>query len=253
MKVALFANGLVGFNVCKYLKEQGDEISMLHVPNEGSTFDYDIIEASGLSDNRIFRGNIADSVESMNLIKSEHVDFILTVYWPWLLNPDVIGSVKNSVNFHPALLPINRGWYPHVHSILDGSPAGVTLHVIDKDADTGPIWVQKEIYIKPEETAACIYKRLQGEIFQLFRESWEDIKCGVITANPQVEGVGNYHKKNEIQNFDFIDLEKQYTGRELIDILRARSFGDRGFAYFLDGDDKIFMNLKFSRVSGEDP
>ena len=60
---------------------------------------------------------------------------------------------KDSVNFHPAFLPINRGWYPHVHSIVDGSKLGVTLHRIDEGADTGPIWVQKEMRLLPHDTS----------------------------------------------------------------------------------------------------
>jgi len=65
---------------------------------------------------------------------------MITVYWPWLIKKNYLNTCKNSINFHPAYLPKNRGWYPHVNNILDNSVPGVTLHKIDEGIDTGPIW-----------------------------------------------------------------------------------------------------------------
>jgi len=45
---------------------------------------------------------------------------------------------------------------------------------------------------------------------------------------------------------DYIDLEKTFTGKELINLLRARTFGKKGFAYFRVGEKKIFLNLKLN-------
>ncbi|MEE6251619.1 MAG: formyltransferase family protein, partial [Bdellovibrionota bacterium] len=155
----------------------------------------------------------------------------------------------SSVNFHPAYLPINRGWYPHVHSILDGSVCGVSIHKIDENADTGPIWAQEKVELLPTDTAKDIYVRLQKRIFEVFSKNWDSIKNGSLNPTPQNLTGGNYHKKNEIEALDHIDLEKTYTGEELINILRARSFGDRGFAYFTKANKKIFLKLELSEES----
>ena len=51
----------------------------------------------------------------------------------WECFPDGI------LNLHTGYLPWNKGAYPNVWPILDGSPAGVTLHRVDAGIDTGPI------------------------------------------------------------------------------------------------------------------
>ena len=135
------------------------------------------------------------------------------------------------MNFHPALLPVNRGWYPHVHSLLDGSPAGVTLHQITEGADQGDIWVQKEVAIENKDTSKDLYLKLQKEIVDLFMDSWEDIATGRMNPTKQIESNAIYHSKDEIVDLDKIDLKRKLYFEDFLKILKARSFGDSGFAY----------------------
>jgi len=44
-----------------------------------------------------------------------------------------------------------------------------------------------------------------------------------------------------------IDLNKNYTGSEIINLLRARTFGEKGFAYFENGDEKIYVRIKLDK------
>jgi methionyl-tRNA formyltransferase len=144
----------------------------------------------------------------------------------------------NSINFHPAMLPQNRGWYPHVFNILNGSKAGVTLHVINKGADTGPIWAQREIKVLDEDTSDTLYFRLQDEIYQLFIETWPKILNKEIEPKEQDETNATYNSINDVEKFNEIKLDKNYSGKELINILRARTFGESGYAYFINNENK---------------
>lgn len=47
------------------------------------------------------------------------------------------------VNLHIGYLPFNRGAHPNFWSFFDGTPSGVTIHLIDEGIDTGPIIAQK--------------------------------------------------------------------------------------------------------------
>jgi len=243
VKISVLANGLVGLEVVNFLLEQGDEISSLVIPGQNSAFDKEILKVAGVSDDVVFTGNTANNPGYISHLESTAPDFILTIYWPWLLESNVFKKATNTVNFHPAPLPVNRGWYPHVHSIIDGSPLGVTLHQIDENADTGPIWAQKILELHPYEIASDVYKRLQDEMIKLFKESWSAIKSGRINPVKQNANNGNYHKKHEIDALDLIDLEKRYVAKDLINLLRARSFGDSGFAYFEANGKKIYLKV----------
>ena len=57
---------------------------------------------------------------------------------------------------------------------------------------------------------------------------------------------GIYHKKKELDHLDHLDLDNQIRIKDLINILRARSFGDLGFAFYHDNGEKVFLNLRLS-------
>jgi len=90
------------------------------------------------------------------------------------------------------------------------------------------------------------HEKLQNEIIDLFKKTWLKIKNGEILPKLQDESNSSYHKKREMDDLDYIDLEKTFTGKELINLLRARTFGNKGFAYFRVGEKKIFLNLKLN-------
>ena len=180
-------------------------------------------------------------------------DFIVTVYWAHLISTEVIATARRgTVNFHPALLPVNRGWYPHVHSIVDGSPTGVTLHAVDAGADTGPIWAQREVPLTPYDTAGTIYARLQDEIVALFRETWPAIVMGELVPVPQDDARAVYHDNSEVDALDELRLDDVMRVGDVIDRLRARSFGSRGFAWYEVDGERVYANLRLGRTSSMD-
>jgi len=246
-RIVLFANTKPGIAVAKFLAySHGDEIIALYLCNKYKEDDEDIVEASMLSGDRIFSSEDLNNKEHLEWLEQMNADVLITVYWPYLLKERVFSLAKKTVNFHPALLPINRGWFPHVHSILDGTPTGVTLHAIDKGADTGPIWVQKEVPLKLTDTSKEIYLRLQSEIVEMFKQNWEMIRDGIIKPQPQIKGNSVYHEKHEINNLDEIKLEENFLAKDMINLLRARSFGNKGYAYFKSEGSKIYINIRLS-------
>ena len=58
------------------------------------------------------------------------------------------------------MLPYNRGMHPWYWSIVDETPAGVTIHFIDENIDEGHIIAQKEVLIDPTDTGESLYGKL---------------------------------------------------------------------------------------------
>ena len=248
-RIALFASHAPGLEVATFLsnRSQQDQVCALYVTGEQPENDRRIIETLNLEEKNVFVGNeVMLHPEHVEWFKNQKFDVIICVYWPWLLKKEVFKSVDKSVNFHPALLPVNRGWFPHVHSLIDGSKTGVTIHMLEEEADTGPIWAQKEVEIKPTDTAKEIYIRLQREIVDLFVDKWDEIVNNELDATPQDESSAVYHAKNEINTLDFIDISKSYSARDLINLIRARSFGNLGFAHYEENGKQIFLKLSLS-------
>ena len=242
------ANKEVGYKVAKYLIDNGDSIVALFLSDVDKDTDKKIALVASPCEPIIFSGTrLHDNNENIKLIPE--FDFIITVYWPFLLKKDILKLPnEGTINFHPALLPHNRGWYPHVFSIIKGSPAGVTLHSIDKGIDTGKIWAQKEVEILSDDTSDSLYFRLQKEILKLFKDVWPNICTGNIRQTAQDSSMAVYNSINDIDKYNEILLDEMYSGRDIINLLRSRVFGNTSFSYFIDDNgDKINVKLSLSK------
>mgnify|MGYP001381565212 CR=1 FL=1 len=177
-RVALCVNKNIGLKITQFLKNNEDtEICLLYLTGENKTHDSKIIKLSGVKNKNIFRGNeIYKTEKHINFFRKKKIDFLITVYWPWILQESFFQLAKQTINFHPSLLPMNRGWYPHVHNIIRNTRSGVTLHQISKKADEGKIWCQKEVKVNCTDTAKNLYDRLLRNIESLFKSNWNKIK-----------------------------------------------------------------------------
>lgn len=245
--IILFLNTKVGYEVANFLlKDNNIFIDTVFLCNQYPEIDNKIESLFKDSKTKLYRVQKIDNLNGL-IQKNTQISFLICVYWPYLLNIEILKKADNNINFHPALLPINRGWYPHVHSIIDGSKAGVTLHEMNELADQGDILVQKEINIPEHFCAKEVYEMLQDEMIDLFYKNWSLIKKNKVEKIKQNEKLANYHKKNEVNDLNFVDIQKK-ENKNLINLLRARSFGEKGFAYFLDKNgEKIFLTLKLKK------
>ncbi|HJO26934.1 MAG: phosphoribosylglycinamide formyltransferase [Planctomycetes bacterium] len=92
---------------------------------------------------------------------------VLAGFLRLLVIPDLwLGRV---LNIHPALLPAygGRGYYgTRVHrAVLDAGEtrSGCTVHFVDNGYDTGPIILQREVPVHPDDTVAALAARVFAE------------------------------------------------------------------------------------------
>lgn len=183
---------------------------------------------------------------TLDVVRKYKPDIMITCYWPYLLKSEMFNIPKyGTINFHPALLPYNRGWYPSVWPFIDGSPAGVTLHLIDEGADTGPIIAQEEIPIEEEDNGGTIYKKSQDKMISLFKETWPKLKDGVELKVQ--DGEATYHSKKDGNALNELDLEKEYKIKDLFNLLKARRFGNKSFAYYKKNGSTYRIKLEITK------
>lgn len=178
-------------------------------------------------------------------IEAVKPDVGITCYWPRLLSVRSIAVPKYGwINFHPALLPQNRGWYPAVWEVMDDDQvAGVTLHVIDANADTGPVIAQSVFPVKETDTGGDVYERSQTAMVDLFIHTWPRLREGV-ELQKQDNHIATYHTKRETNEAGEIKLNVWYTGDYLLRAIKARTFGDMGYAWYRKNGKKYRVMLK---------
>lgn len=172
---------------------------------------------------------------------TKNPDLIIVCYYPHIIPIEELTAP--TINFHPGLLPINRGMYPHIWPLVDGSPAGVTIHYITEKVDAGPLIAQKRVPVFPTDIATDLEERTRKEIFNLFKKTWPNIKKGV-KGIPQ-KGKSSYHPAREIATIQ--EFDKQTVNR-----LRACTFKDRSYGYFMENGKKIYIGIKFFKQSDID-
>ncbi|UCH42518.1 MAG: methionyl-tRNA formyltransferase [Dehalococcoidales bacterium] len=75
------------------------------------------------------------------------------------------------INIHPSLLPEFRGATPIAAAILAGKQfTGVSLMLLDRGMDTGPVLAQAQISVSPQDTAASLTSKLSRVAAQLLSE-----------------------------------------------------------------------------------
>jgi methionyl-tRNA formyltransferase len=100
------------------------------------------------------------------------------------------------INLHASMLPRYRGAAPIAHAILRGeTTTGVTTLLMDEGIDTGPILLQKESPLGPEETAGEVEKRLSELGAGLLVQTIEGIAAGRIAPRPQIVDRQTYAPK----------------------------------------------------------
>jgi methionyl-tRNA formyltransferase len=232
-KLLLLLNSQAGIEVLEFLIKESETIYAIFIANKSEEVDSKIKQIASKHNLNVFSDlELLESQEFLLDLEKNKIDFLISVYWPWLLKKELLELNLETINFHPSLLPLNRGWYPHVHNIIYGSPAGVTLHKIAIQADSGDIWCQKEVDVFISDTASSLHKRLENEIITLFKSKWELIKSTRLVPTPQLETNATYNKRGFVDSLDEISLHQEYKASELINILRARTFGESGYSYF---------------------
>jgi methionyl-tRNA formyltransferase len=93
------------------------------------------------------------------------------------------------INIHASLLPLYRGAAPIQAAIIAGDRVtGVTTMLMDEGLDTGPILLQDELEIGPEETAGELAKRLSVAGAKLLIETLAKLDQGRLQPLPQPDG-----------------------------------------------------------------
>jgi methionyl-tRNA formyltransferase len=239
-------NNWVGWQVIRCLKEWNENIVGLVVhPKHKQKYGEDIIESAHLDPVLIFEGSRLRERDTFQAIKNLEPDIGLSILFDSVLSKEFITLFPlGIVNLHPSYLPHNRGQYPNVWSIVKGTPSGITLHYIDEGIDTGDIIAQKEVPVAWTDTGESLYRKLEQASVELFRQQWPLIREGKEQRTSQSGMKGTYHVTQDVQRIDEIDLDQQYTARDLINIIRARTFAPYKGAYFGDGKKKIYMRIQ---------
>ncbi len=242
-RIAVFADKEIGKNVVDYLCKSYPQDIGLVVCTDVQSLVYSVFNKE-----ENFRLVLADNLKDsqiLDLLRS--CDYIILAWWPYIIKSPLLSITKKGIiNFHPSLLPYNKGKHYNFWTIVEDTPFGVSLHFVDGTIDGGDIIFQETIQKDWTDTGQTLYMRAQKVMFELFCKSYEKIRRGDFTRIKQETGVGSFHFGKELTAASRIDINKEYKARDLINLIRAKTFPPHPGAWFEDGNEKfeIFIEIK---------
>ncbi len=101
-------------------------------------------------------------IQVLDNLRALAPDVLVVAAYAQIIPEDILKLPKyGCINIHPSLLPKYRGASPVQAAILNGDTAtGVTIMLMDKTLDTGPILAQQTIAIKDGETTTTLSAKL---------------------------------------------------------------------------------------------
>lgn len=243
----IMAADYVGYHIVNFLCSRHEKIEVfIYDPDDRGNYNnrmLDLVKSLD-SSTRVYSYQELKSSELMKNIQNLAVDFGVLAWWPYIIPKEIIQLTKRGfVNTHPGYLPYNRGKHPSFWSIVEGTPFGVTLHYVDPQIDTGPIIAQREIPVTWLDTGETLHKRAQEEILSLFYDSFDTIKDGSPQVCMQIQKSGTFHLGKELEPASVIGIDKMYSARTLLNLIRGMVFDGKGFANFIDGDKKYYVTI----------
>jgi phosphoribosylglycinamide formyltransferase 1 len=115
-------------------------------------------------------------------------ELIVSAGFMKILGQEVLTSYMGRIiNTHPALLPL----FPGAHAVRDALQAGVletgaTVHFVDAGIDTGPIIMQQQVMVEPDDTEALLHERIKVVEREILVRVVRDIANGKIMLGDTV-------------------------------------------------------------------
>jgi len=157
MRIVIVGQGLFGEKVLQTLIQKGEDIvGTFSPPDKRGEAMKVLAEKSGIP---FFRPNLMKDPQVYDAyvkLKPELaiLAFVTDIIPGKLLAVPSLGTIC----YHPSILPRHRGASAINWAIIQGDTrTGLTIFWADKGIDTGPILLQKEVEIGPDETTGSVY------------------------------------------------------------------------------------------------
>jgi len=160
MRIALIGQAAFGEKVLRALVDAGEELAVVYMPpdppgGKGNSFR----EAAAARDIPVRRPARMRDPEVLEDYKTFGADlnvmaFVTDIVPPTILNHPPLGTIQ----YHPSLLPRHRGASAINWAVINGeTKTGLSIFWPDEGLDTGPVLLQKEVAIEPDDTIGTVY------------------------------------------------------------------------------------------------
>jgi methionyl-tRNA formyltransferase len=195
MRIVCIGQAAFGEKVLRKLTERGEEVVAVYTPPDIGVKRNPLKEFAiqmGISVFQPRSMRVPEVYEEYTKLKPDLnvMAFVTSILPDSILNYPGMGTIQ----YHPSLLPKHRGGSAINWAIINGeTKTGITIFWPDRGVDTGPILLQKEVEISPDDTVGSLYfEKLFPLGIEALVEAIELIKKGMAPRIPQDESQATY-------------------------------------------------------------
>ena len=212
MRIILVGQGPFGEKALEALIKKREEIvGVFSPPDKRGEAMGSLAERSNVSS---YRPKQMKDPEVYEAFKKLNPDLVILAFVTDILPERLLGlPTIGTICYHPSLLPRHRGASGINWAIIQGDTrTGLTILWADKGIDTGPVLLQKEVEIGPDDTTGSLYfNALSPMGIEAIKEAVELIKEGKAPRIPQDESKATYDPPCD-DRVASIDFEKSIHG-----------------------------------------
>jgi methionyl-tRNA formyltransferase len=159
LRIVLIGQAAFAEQVLQGLLARGDDVAAVYCPPDSGAKPDPLKAAALAAGIPCHQPPSYKSAEVREQIAALAPELIVLAYVT-LIVPEAVIAIpsRGAICFHPSLLPRRRGGSAINWTLIEGdAKAGVTVFWTDAGIDTGPILLQREVEIGPDDSAGSFY------------------------------------------------------------------------------------------------
>jgi len=251
MRIVVIGQAPFGAKVLEKLLEKGEEVVAVYTPpDRGSRVD-PLKEAAAAREIPLHQPSTYRDDQVFREYQQLKPDLTILAFVTDIIPAQFFEEPSHgAICYHPSLLPLHRGASAINWAIIMGrTKTGLTIFWPDGGIDTGPILLQKEVEIGPDDTTGSLYfNHLFPMGVDAIIEAVDLIKEGKAPKIPQSEEKATYEPPCD-DSVAGIDWKK--PGQEVYNLIRGCD-PQPGAYGFLKGEKIRLYGARLSRESSEE-
>jgi methionyl-tRNA formyltransferase len=196
MRIILIGQAAFAEKTLEKLVNKGEEVVAVFCPPDVPGGKFDPIKQRALQLNiPVHQQKSMKGPEVLEKFVALKADLAILAFVTQIVPPPVFNAPRfGSICFHPSLLPKYRGRSAINWALINGeAKTGISLFWVDEGIDTGPLLLQKEVAVDPEDTTGTLYfNKLFAVGVEAIAEAVDLIKAGNPPRIVQDESRANY-------------------------------------------------------------
>lgn len=196
MRIVLIGQAAFGAGTLDAILEKGENVVAVYTPKDRPGGKFDPLKELALSRGiPVFQPATYKSDDAFSEYRALEPDLTIMAFVTDIIPARYFDAATiGAINYHPSLLPRHRGASAINWAIIMGDTrTGLTIFWPDGGIDTGPILLQKEVDIGPDDTTGSVYfNHLFPMGIAAILESLELIRADRAPRIPQDESAATY-------------------------------------------------------------